>query len=353
MREQLQRGDLVEVRDPAAILATLDERGALEGLPFMPEMAAFCGRRFRVERRAEKVCDTVAYTGSRRPPRTVLLEDLRCDGSAHGGCQAECRLFWKEVWLRRVDAGSPPPPVFPAADLALLLDRTGRHVRERVAGENGPQDRWSCQNTELPNATRHLKLWDPRSYLREYTTGNVSLGKFLRVMARAVVQEPKRKLGMVPEVHVPGTRTGPATDPPLGLQAGDLVQVKSREEIAATLGPDGRNRGLWFDREMLPYCGRTLRVRQRIRRFIDERSGRMVELKTDCVTLEGSVCSGELSLRRWFCPREIFPYWRESWLRRVEAGEAPAVAPPRVAGPAPGSDDDRSAPPPDPPDAIA
>jgi hypothetical protein len=40
--------------------------------------------------------------------------------------------------------------------------------------------------------------------------------------------------------------------------------------------------------------------------------------KSDCVTLEGVVCSGERSLRRWFCPRAIYPYWRECWLRRVE-----------------------------------
>jgi hypothetical protein len=37
--KELRRGDLVEVNSPAEILATLDERGDLEGLPFMPEMA--------------------------------------------------------------------------------------------------------------------------------------------------------------------------------------------------------------------------------------------------------------------------------------------------------------------------
>jgi hypothetical protein len=30
---------------------------------------------------------------------TVHLSDLRCDGSAHAGCQAGCLLFWKEAWL--------------------------------------------------------------------------------------------------------------------------------------------------------------------------------------------------------------------------------------------------------------
>ena len=58
----------------------------------------------------------------------------------------------------------------------------------------------------------------------------------------------------------------------LKVHPGELVQVKSKEEIAATLSPEGRNRGLWFDREMLPYCGGTYRVRQRVNRIIDEAS---------------------------------------------------------------------------------
>jgi hypothetical protein len=77
---------------------------------------------------------------------------------------------------------------------------------------------------------------------------------------------------------------------------------------------------------MMPYCGGTYRVRQRVSHFIDDKDGRMIQLKNDCVTLEGVICSGDLSLRRWFCPRAIFPYWRESWLRRVKP--APSVSTP-------------------------
>lgn len=325
--DAMRRGDLVEVRSPAEILATLDERGALADLPFMAEMAAFCGRRFVVERRAEKICDTIKYTGSRRLHDTVLLEDLRCDGSGHSGCQAECRLFWKEAWLRKVAPDSPAATLPRADDLKALTERASSHVQRTVEVDGRPEERWWCQNTELPTASEHLKLWDPRIYVREYTSGNVSLGCFLKVTARAVVQEPKRKLGLVPEIHVVGTRTEPVSDPPLNLQPGELVQVKSREEIAATLSPEGRNRGLWFDREMLPYCGGTYRVRQRVSRIIDEyREGRMVVMKNPAVTLDGVVCSGQHSLRRWFCPRGITLYWREAWLRRVgPAIEAPAA----------------------------
>jgi hypothetical protein len=327
--DTLRRGDLVEVRSPREILATLDDRGALEDLPFMPEMAARCGMRFAVHRRAERICDTVAYSGSRTPPRTVLLADLRCDGSVHGGCQAECRLFWKEAWLRRVSVDTPPPSLPAAGDMAALLARVSSHVKLTPPGAGGHAEHWRCQNTELARASRPLRLWDPRSYVKEYTTGNVSLGRFLRVTARAAVNEPMRKLGLIPEVFLPGTSTGGPAEAPLGLQPGDLVQVKTREEIAATLTASGRNRGMWFDREMAPFCGGTYRVRQRIHRFIDERGGgRMIVFKnSDCVTLDGVVCSGDLSLRRWFCPREIYPYWRECWLRRVDAGAVAATQP--------------------------
>src|SRR5215475_13657598 len=36
----LRPGEMIEVRSLPEILATLDERGCLDGLPFMPEMAA-------------------------------------------------------------------------------------------------------------------------------------------------------------------------------------------------------------------------------------------------------------------------------------------------------------------------
>ena len=56
----LRPGDWVEVRSEQEILATLDERGTLSGLVFMPEMLAQCGRRMQVFKRADKTCDTIA-----------------------------------------------------------------------------------------------------------------------------------------------------------------------------------------------------------------------------------------------------------------------------------------------------
>jgi len=323
----LRRGEIVEVKSAAEILDTLDERGTLESLPFMEEMLAYCGRRFAVAGRTEKICDTIQFTRSLRLPDAVLLEDLRCDGSGHDGCQAECRLYWKEAWLRRpgeeVRAG---PRADDASARAALLERLRKNVKDPSDAKGGPGARYRCQATETLEASEVLRTFDPRPYVREVSSGNVGLVRFTRVMARAAAVETLRK--------VRGDASASPRLEPLGLQPGDWVQVKSREEIEGTLNDQGKNRGLWFDREMLPFCGKTFRVRRRIERLIDERTGKMVGLTSDCVTLDGAVCSGEQSFARWFCPRAIYPYWREGWLRRV-APPQEASAPGRAAAEGP------------------
>src|SRR5262249_41245913 len=162
----LRPGDVVEVKSPAEILATLDGGDARDQMPFMPEMLRHAGRRYTVSRRADKICDTVAATGSRRLRSTVYLEDLRCDGSAHGGCQAGCKLYWKEEWLRRVETDSKPPHPRDAASPSLeaLAEAGTRTVRE---GET--EEVWRCQATEALKASEHLKVFkNPGQYSRDF-----------------------------------------------------------------------------------------------------------------------------------------------------------------------------------------
>jgi hypothetical protein len=308
----------VEVRSAADILETLDEEGALEAMPFMPEMIPYCGRRFRVDRRAEKVCDTInSNLQSRRLADTVLLDDLRCDGAGHDGCNAECRFYWKGAWLRRVE------PTDPAADRAgdddavsALRDRVERYVRRSSEGRDV---RYRCQVTEMVAASTKLSTTDPRPYVHELTSGNVTLRTFARVMSRAAVMQPLHRLNRLPMPPLKGDTAKSPEAPLLDLQPGEWVRVKSREEVRGMLNDKGRNRGLWFDREMMAFCGQVFQVRGRVERIIDEPTGKMIELSSDCIKLEGGVCSGELSTGRWFCPREIYAYFRECWLERVEA----------------------------------
>src|SRR6185503_16276760 len=164
---RLRAGDWVEVKSAEEILGTLDQEGSLAALPFMPEMLQYCGKRFRVFRTAHKTC-TPPSLQIRHMVDTVHLEGLRCDGQAHGGCQAGCLLFWKEAWLTRVrdPESSPAPAPTPAPE---LLTRATR----RPAADHDPEERYRCQSTELVHATTPGQWWDLRSYVRDLTSRNV------------------------------------------------------------------------------------------------------------------------------------------------------------------------------------
>jgi hypothetical protein len=314
----LRAGDVVWVRSATEILATLDATGALEELPFMPEMIPLLGQRFVVSCRAEKLCDTINnQLTSRRMANTVYLEELRCDGSGHGGCQAECLIYWKEAWLQREE----PVPARTEADQAQAREALRQLVEANSTyGEEGDV-RFRCQATQMVAATEALSTVDPRVYIREYTSGNVPLGRFARVMVRAIAMQSAHHFGKLPSPPLKGPNPTTPPSEPLDLVPGEWVRVKSPEAIRATLTDKGANRGLWFDREMAAMCGRTFQVRQRVTHIVDDRTGKMLQMKSECIKLEGGVCSGDLSTGRWFCPRKIYSYFRESWLERV-AGPA-------------------------------
>jgi hypothetical protein len=98
----LRPGDLVEVRTPVEIMQTLDADGAIDYLPFMPEMLEFCGQRHLVSSRALTIC--FSGPGAHRGFRVgdvFTLDGVRCSGAAHDGCQKACISFWRQSWLRK------------------------------------------------------------------------------------------------------------------------------------------------------------------------------------------------------------------------------------------------------------
>jgi len=107
----------------------------------------------------------------------------------------------------------------------------------------------------------------------------------------------------------------------LNLQPGEWVRVRPRAEIWPTLNKKQRNRGLWFDVEMMPFCGGTFQVLRKVERLVDESTGRMVAPRNPCIILDGVTCGGNFSRDRRFCSRATYPYWHEVWLDRVARKE--------------------------------
>jgi len=73
--------------------------------------------------------------------------------------------------------------------------------------------------------------------------------------------------------------------------------------------------GSGWDAEMVPYCGGTYRVLKRVTKIINERTGKMQEIKNPCVILDSVVCQSRYSCVSHVLPAQhLLPYWREIWL---------------------------------------
>jgi hypothetical protein len=341
---RFRAGDVVEVRSKEEILATLDDDGCVEGMPFMPEMLQFCGGRFRVSAVAHKTCETALRTyKGRRLNRTVHLQGLRCDGSAHGGCEADCNLFWKDVWLKPAGAEADvdaEATAFAKGGTAPLRCTEERLLANAQLPSEGPECefRYSCQATRLFDATAPLKAWDPRQYVFDVVTRNHSVGRVFRVVWLASLRELLRVTPIgyravrwfsdrmhrwltgrpTPALDAKIPSGQPTPTGRLGLQAGELVRIKPKEAIEETIDAQGKNRGLSFDiEEMAPYCGGVYKVRRTVTRILDEETGKMLRMKQPCIILEDVVCRAEYARCRLNCPRAFPAYWRELWLERV------------------------------------
>jgi len=341
----------VEVRTLSDVLASLDEAGCYEGLPFMPEMAQFCGKRYRIGAVAHKTCDTVHNTGGRRLQNAVHLEGLRCDGSAHGGCGAACYLIWKEAWLRPIDPRTgqtaPSPSAVPPNKTRAVTDSTQSYIDGEI--------RYHCQATRLYDATEALPWWDIRQYVFDVATRNHSVWHVARVVFLGAIRGALRRVPRgyrvmkwisdrlhlwltgrpTPQVVGKIDRGSPTPQGRLDLHPGELVRIKALAEIEKTLDASARNRGLRFDaEEMAPYCGRTVRVLDRVMKIIHETTGKMIDMKEPCIVLEGVFCRAENASCRLNCPRAIRSYWREVWLERAthdaQVRVDPAMSPPVV-----------------------
>ena len=100
------------------------------------------------------------------------------------------------------------------------------------------------------------------------------------------------------------------------LKAGDMVRVRSLEEIQQTLDKDGRyDKGMPFIDEMAQFCGKTYLVLKRINRVFDAIPWRMKK-SHDIVILDGVFCHGYGPYKE--CDRTCFFFWKEAWLEKIE-----------------------------------
>jgi hypothetical protein len=297
-------------------------------MPFMPEMLRHIGKTYYIDKVAHKACDTLTSTGMLRMTDAVHLAGVRCDGSGHGGCQANCLVYWKTAWLRLSVAphGEDQPEGEPTEEAALAKLRSlVTPATQRPPDEDGAE-RYSCQATELLRAAAGpLPVRRLGQYLSDVRVGNAGVLASARALAVGLFnryQDHSQRIlprwlvfrGGAAWGFLKGTQTKTPTAR-TDLQPGELVRIKSKKEIMRTLNRDLLNRGLGFDPEMARHCGKVARVARRVDMILDEKTGRMLRMKSPCIVLEGIVCEGAYNAN---CPRAIPQYWREIWLERVD-----------------------------------
>lgn len=302
----LKQNQLVRVKSLSAILNSLDESGCIDGLPFMPEMIEHCGRKFRVSLKVEKTCvdNPTMHMAEFTNNDVYFLEDLRCSGKFHDGCQRGCRIFWKESWLEPVNENE--------TDEIIIDDSANPPDFKNFLKTKTNDSTYFCQSTQLNAAT--IPLNPKEKIFKLFTDVKIGTYDLLKAVKLLIIPLLRKIIRKIKDQHPKGSLTV-TPEEVLNLLPGETVEVRSFEEIVTTLDKKGKNKGLAFEPDMKMFCGKRFKVRNRLDRMILEKNGRMIEVRNS-VILEGVTC--ECFFAFGGCPRKEFQYWREIWLKRVE-----------------------------------
>lgn len=99
------------------------------------------------------------------------------------------------------------------------------------------------------------------------------------------------------------------------LNKGDIVRVRSKDEIVRTLDPFNELKGCAFLPEMEKFCGTKQLVFKRMRYFLDERDYKLKKTN-GLILLENVFCSGTPVFGE--CDRSCFLFWREEWVEKTD-----------------------------------
>jgi len=96
---------------------------------------------------------------------------------------------------------------------------------------------------------------------------------------------------------------------------GDIVKVRSKDEIRSTLDEHEKYMGCFFIDEMYEHCNKAYHILKNVDYFYDEARQKICRCR-DMVILEGVVCSGRQRLYTESCDRSCFFFWHKDWLEK-------------------------------------
>lgn len=106
------------------------------------------------------------------------------------------------------------------------------------------------------------------------------------------------------------------------LLVGDVVEIRSLEEIRGTLDDAGCLDGLPFQTEMAAFCGRRAVIFRSVDKIYDYGRTRKLRRLADAVLLTGLRCHGT---SHGGCQASCYLLWKSAWLRPVRVQDTPPV----------------------------
>ncbi len=174
-----------------------------------------------------------------------------------------------------------------------------------------------CQLHSLPRISEgNLEIILPSLHKRLKLTLKRRLGHDVK---RALKKFSNRAIAWLSKIRSGNKATTPLAIPATRFGVGDVVRVRSKEAIQATLNYWKELKGCGFMEEMVQYCGTTQKVLKPVQRFLDERDYQMKRCR-GIVLLEGVICHGTADYGQ--CDRACLFFWREEWLEKIDEHEA-------------------------------
>jgi hypothetical protein len=100
------------------------------------------------------------------------------------------------------------------------------------------------------------------------------------------------------------------------FKPGDMVRVRSREEVGVLLDSFSKTDGCLFMPRMWRSCDRHFKIVKIVDDIYDEYRAEMCRTRIPLYILEGAICDGDMEELDLRCDRTCYYLWHENWLEK-------------------------------------
>jgi len=98
---------------------------------------------------------------------------------------------------------------------------------------------------------------------------------------------------------------------------GNIVKVKSKEEIIHSLNPMNKLDGCLFMNQMWEFCGKEFKIVKVVKNVFDERQCKIYKVPAPIYILDGLICDGKVESFKHTCDHSCYLLWHEDWIMKA------------------------------------